>query len=94
MPTIAPRTDDREAASLHDKLEYVVAPLFHGRPLAFAGVMRSAIALNGSYYTAQRMVTQYLCNAYAARPPRGAADPAGGDGPDVAAVASGRVVEG
>jgi len=28
--------------------------------------MRSAIALNGSFYNAQRMVLQYLENAYAA----------------------------
>jgi starch phosphorylase len=54
----------REAASLYDKLETVVAPLYHGDPKGFAAVMRSAIALNGSYYTAQRMVMQYLCNAY------------------------------
>jgi len=55
----------REAASLYEKLEHTIAPLFYGRPLAFAEVMRSAIALNGSYYNAERMVMQYLCNAYA-----------------------------
>jgi starch phosphorylase len=59
-----PSDPEREAASLYDKLEYVVGPLFYGRPLAFAEVMRSAVALNGSFYNAQRMVTQYLCNAY------------------------------
>lgn len=55
----------REAASLYDKLETVVGPLFYQQPPAFAAVMRSVIALNGSYYNAQRMVMQYLCNAYA-----------------------------
>jgi starch phosphorylase len=55
----------REANSLYEKLETVVAPLFYRQPRSFAGVMRSAIALNGSYYNAQRMVMQYLCNAYA-----------------------------
>jgi starch phosphorylase len=54
----------REAASLYDKLEYVIGPLFYQRPLAFAEVMRSAIALNGSFFNAQRMVFQYLRNAY------------------------------
>jgi starch phosphorylase len=54
----------REAASLYDKLEYVVLPLFYGRPIAFAQVMRSAIALNGSFFNAQRMMGQYLKNAY------------------------------
>jgi starch phosphorylase len=59
-----PGDPGRESAALLDKLEYAVLPLFYGRPLGFAEVMRSAIALNGSYYNAQRMVMQYLCNAY------------------------------
>jgi starch phosphorylase len=54
----------REAVSLYEKLEHVVGPLFYTRPLAFAEVMRSTIALNGSYYNAQRMVAQYMRNAY------------------------------
>jgi starch phosphorylase len=60
-----PSDPAREAASLYDKLEYVIAPLFYKRPMAFAEVQRSAIALNGSYYNAQRMMMQYLANAYA-----------------------------
>ena len=55
----------REATSLYDKLGSVIGPLFYHQPLAFAAIERSAIALNGSYYNAQRMVMQYLCNAYA-----------------------------
>ncbi|MBN9119883.1 MAG: alpha-glucan family phosphorylase [Planctomycetes bacterium] len=54
----------REAADLYEKLEHVVAPLFHVRPLEFAEVMRAAVALNGSYYNAQRMLAQYVRNAY------------------------------
>jgi starch phosphorylase len=61
-----PSDPAREAASLYDKLEYVIVPLFYKRPLAFAEVQRAAIALNGSYYNAQRMMMQYLTNAYAA----------------------------
>jgi starch phosphorylase len=53
-----------ETASLYDKLEYVVLPLFYKRPLGFAEVMRSAIALNGAFFNAERMVTQYVRNAY------------------------------
>jgi glycogen phosphorylase len=59
-----PSDPAREAASLYDKLEYVILPLFYGRPLAYAEVMRSAIALNGSFFNAERMVEQYLQNAY------------------------------
>lgn len=55
----------RESEALYDKLEYVIAPLFRDRPLQFAEVMQAAIALNGSYFNAQRMVMQYASNAYA-----------------------------
>lgn len=53
-----------EVASLYDKLERVIVPLFYGRPVAFAEVMRSAIAINGSFFNTQRMVFQYAANAY------------------------------
>jgi len=53
-----------EAVSIYDKLEYVVLPMFYSRPKAFAEVMRSTIALNGSFFNAQRMMRQYMENAY------------------------------
>jgi len=53
-----------EVDSLYDKLEWVILPLFHQQPMAFAEVRRSAIALNGSFFNTQRMVFQYLRNAY------------------------------
>jgi len=49
---------------MYDKLEHVILPLFYQRPTAFAEVMRSTIALNGSFFNAQRMMGQYLQNAY------------------------------
>ena len=55
---------DQEIASLYDKLEFVILPLFYKKPLAYAWVMRNAIALNGSYYNSQRMLFQYVKNAY------------------------------
>ena len=55
---------DREATSLYNKLEQVIMPMYYEHPDQFASIMRSAIALNGSYFNAQRMVTQYLQNAY------------------------------
>jgi len=54
----------RETASLYDKLEYMIVPMFYGRPRAFARVMRSAIAINASFFNSQRMILQYLENAY------------------------------
>jgi starch phosphorylase len=52
-----------EAASLYDKLERVILPLYYREPDRFAQVMRSAIALNGSFFNTQRMISQYQ-NAY------------------------------
>lgn len=55
-----------EIASLYDKLEMTIVPMFYGRPTVYAAVMRSSIALNGSFFNTQRMVSQYLLNAYLA----------------------------
>jgi starch phosphorylase len=54
-----------EAASLYEKLEKIVLPLFYKEPEKFAEVMRSAIVLNGSFFNTQRMIEQYVKNAYA-----------------------------
>ena len=53
-----------EAKSLYDKLETVILPLYYKDPEAFAKVMREAIALNGSFFNTQRMLMQYVRNAY------------------------------
>jgi glycogen phosphorylase len=54
----------KDAQDLYLKLERVILPLFYGLPFAYAEVMRSAIALNGSFFNTQRMVEQYVRNAY------------------------------
>ncbi|MGH7853403.1 MAG: alpha-glucan family phosphorylase [Candidatus Binatia bacterium] len=54
-----------EAASLYEKLERVILPLYYKEPDKFAQVMRSAIALNGSFFNTERMVSQYVRHAYA-----------------------------
>jgi starch phosphorylase len=54
----------KDAADLYLKLERVILPLYYGLPFAYAEVMRSAIALNGSFFNTQRMVEQYVRNAY------------------------------
>ena len=53
-----------DAASLYDKLEQVIVPLFYGNRDRFLDVMRHAIALNGSFFNTQRMVLQYVLKAY------------------------------
>ncbi|MBI4339244.1 MAG: alpha-glucan family phosphorylase [Chloroflexi bacterium] len=55
---------EEEIASLYDKLEYVILPTFYGRPTAYAQVMRSAVALNASFFNTHRMLRQYMVNAY------------------------------
>jgi starch phosphorylase len=56
--------DEAEAESLFDKLEYVIVPMFYDRPDEFARLMRYCIAMNGSFFTAQRMLSQYVHNVY------------------------------
>ncbi len=55
---------EAEVISLYDKLERIILPLYYARPRAFAEVMRSAIAVNGSFFNTQRTVSQYVMNAY------------------------------
>ena len=57
----------REAASLYEKLEEQVLPAYYQRPDDFDVVRRNCIALNGSFFNSQRMVTQYVENAYKTR---------------------------
>jgi len=59
-----PREPSEEIASLYHKLESVILPMFYGRPLDYAEVMRSAISVNGSFFNTNRMLVQYVNNAY------------------------------
>lgn len=53
-----------ELAALYDKLEREIVPMFYGRPNRYTEIMRFSIALNGSFFNTQRMVLQYIANAY------------------------------
>ena len=59
-----PRDPLEERTSLYHKLESVILPMYYGRPLAYAEVMRSAISVNGSFFNTHRMLAQYVNNAY------------------------------
>jgi starch phosphorylase len=64
---IAPEERDRaDAEALYQKLEREVLPCFHREPERFLEIMRYAIALNASFFNTQRMVLQYLYEAYLA----------------------------
>jgi starch phosphorylase len=53
-----------EANSLYERLEQVILPLFSRQRDAWRRVMRSTIAINGSYFNTQRMLMQYVSKAY------------------------------
>jgi starch phosphorylase len=57
-----------EMTSLYEKLEKQILPAYYDRRQLYVSVMRSAIALNGSFFSAQRMVEQYARNAYHRNP--------------------------
>ncbi|HEX5236232.1 MAG TPA: alpha-glucan family phosphorylase [Silvibacterium sp.] len=62
---IADRDDEGgEAVSLYEHLEQTILPMYTRTPEQWRRVMRSTIALNGSYFNTQRMLEQYLLNAY------------------------------
>jgi starch phosphorylase len=56
--------DAEEAASLYAKLENSVVPLYRSEPEKWARLMRTTLAFNGSYFNTNRMVKQYIRNAY------------------------------
>jgi starch phosphorylase len=41
--------------------------MFYGQPTAYDEVMRMALSLSGSFFNAQRMLSQYVTNAYRLR---------------------------
>jgi starch phosphorylase len=60
----AAERDRLHAAQLYEKLESVVAPCFYRDPEQFLRIMRQAIAINASHFNTQRMVQEYLFEAY------------------------------
>ena len=55
--------EDGEAASLYDKLESKIAPLYV-RPNAWARLQQHCIGVNGTFFNTHRMLGQYFSNAY------------------------------
>jgi glycogen phosphorylase len=60
--TVADNVADAE--SLYSKLESVILPLFYEERNRYLAVMQHAIAINGSFFNTQRMVQQYITDAY------------------------------
>jgi starch phosphorylase len=53
-----------DAQRLYEKLEGQIIPLFYSERERFIEVMRHTIALNGSFFNAQRMLQEYVLKAY------------------------------
>ncbi len=56
-------TETAEAASLYEKLEKRIAPLF-SNPQAWAELQRHCIGINGAFFNTHRMLAQYFHDAY------------------------------
>jgi starch phosphorylase len=55
---------DQDARDIYDKLERVIIPMFYREREKWLDVMRHGIALNASFFNTQRMIQQYVLNAY------------------------------
>jgi starch phosphorylase len=58
------RDHSLDALSLYDKLEHAVVPLFYHDRGRFMDMMAYSIAINGSFFNTQRMLQEYVLNAY------------------------------
>ena len=63
-PTDIATDNAKEAESLYWKLENIILPMFYKEPRLYIQIMQHAIAINGSFFNTQRMVQQYITDAY------------------------------
>lgn len=64
MDTDIATDNAKEAESLYSKLENIILPMFYKEPGLYIQIMQHAIAINGSFFNTQRMVQQYITDAY------------------------------
>jgi glycogen phosphorylase len=63
-PTDIATDNSKEAEALYSKLENIILPMFYKEPRLYIQIMQHAIAINGSFFNTQRMVQQYITDAY------------------------------
>ncbi|HUL16854.1 MAG TPA: alpha-glucan family phosphorylase [Terriglobales bacterium] len=56
--------NEADVSSLYAKLEGVILPLYYNERKRYLEVMQHAIAINGSFFNTQRMLQQYVTDAY------------------------------
>ncbi len=59
-----PTVTEAETNILYSKLENLIMPLYYQNRDAYLEVMRHAIAINGSFFNTERMMSQYVTKAY------------------------------
>src|SRR5262249_47702486 len=62
--TVHDRGDDADANDLYRALEESILPLYYDEPERWRELMRFVIGLNASYFNTQRMVQEYVVQAY------------------------------
>jgi glucan phosphorylase len=61
---VATRGDGEDAEDLYRALEESILPLYYDEPTRWRELMRFVIALNASFFNTQRMVQEYVIEAY------------------------------
>ncbi|MCF7866051.1 alpha-glucan family phosphorylase [Candidatus Woesearchaeota archaeon] len=59
------KLDELDANSLYEQLENIIIPMYYKDHNKYLEIMRSTLAINGSYFNTHRMAKQYLVRAYA-----------------------------
>ncbi|HRJ49195.1 MAG: alpha-glucan family phosphorylase [Phycisphaeraceae bacterium] len=53
-----------DAAAMYDTLEHTIVPTYYKRRSQWIDLMKSSISINGSHFTTERMLRDYLMKAY------------------------------
>ncbi|PKP54632.1 MAG: alpha-glucan family phosphorylase [Candidatus Altiarchaeales archaeon HGW-Altiarchaeales-3] len=53
-----------ESLDMYNRLEYIIIPMFYKNRGKWIDVMQQSISVNASYFNTQRMVMEYVLNAY------------------------------
>ncbi len=59
-----PESGDKEAQEIYEKLENIILPMYYQEREKWLDIMQHTIAFNASFFNTQRMVQQYVLNAY------------------------------
>ena len=59
-----PGNDEKDAQEIYDKLEKIILPMYYKDTERWMDIMQHSIAFNASFFNTQRMVQQYVLNAY------------------------------